>query len=196
MYAFIDGILEEKTPEQAVISAGGVGYLLLISRNTYDRLAGVGERQKLHTCFVVREDAMTLYGFADKEEKNMFERLVSVSGVGPKVALAALSGLSVSELAVAIIAGDERAFSRVSGIGKKTAQRIILELKEKVGTEEAIATTGMVSAPQGIERQAIAGLAALGYGQSEAALAVSNVAGQADTVEELILLALKQFDRS
>ena len=197
MYAFIEGTIEEKNKDSVIINANGVGYYLTISSNTYQKLPPVGEKERVYTYLNVREDAMTLFGFSDKEEKEMFERLISVSGVGPKVAVAALSYLSAAELILAIVAEDTRAFAKVPGVGKKTAQRIILELKEKVGKEEISAATlgGMEEAPGNIEREAIAGLVALGYGQSEAALAVSNVSGQTNQVDKLIMLALKQFGR-
>jgi Holliday junction DNA helicase RuvA len=197
MYAFMEGLLEEKGPDYVVVNCGGVGYLLFVSNNTLGALGPTGEPARLYTNLQVREDSMTLYGFFSKPERQMFERLISVSGVGPKVAMAVLSSMQPDKLALSIIAGDEKEFSKVPGIGKKTAQRIILELKEKIDTQEAVAgSTGLPSDPgDSMQQEAVAALAALGYGPSEAALAVANVSGSAQDVSELITLALKQFAR-
>lgn len=197
MYAFMEGLLEEKGPDYVVVNCGGVGYLLFVSNNTLGALGPTGEPARLYTNLQVREDSMTLYGFFSKPERQMFERLISVSGVGPKVAMAVLSSMQPDKLALSIIAGDEKEFSKVPGIGKKTAQRIILELKEKIDTQEAVAgSTGLPSDPgDSMQQEAVAALAALGYAPSEAALAVANVSGSAQDVSELITLALKQFAR-
>ena len=154
---------------------------------------------KVYTYLSVREDAMELFGFRTKEEKKMFERLRGVTGIGPKSAMAILSALGVQGLSIALAAGDAAAIARAPGVGKKTAQRLILELKDKVTEEDLLASgpkTGSVPRrSKGPEAEAIEALMALGYASSEAAQAVSAVLGQADTSNELIRLALKGMGR-
>jgi Holliday junction DNA helicase RuvA len=195
MFAFIEGKIEDKDASWVVLNVHGVGYFLNVSLNTYSALGSVGETARLYTYLNVRDDAMLLYGFIDATEKRMFERLITVSGIGPKVAMSTLSGMTPDKLALAIVAEDERAFSKIPGIGKKTAQRIILELKEKISDDVLLPAADVSVISGGIEKDAALGLAALGYGASEAAQAVSLVSGQADTVEELIMLALKSFGK-
>lgn len=194
MYAHIEGNVAEKTPESVVIDAGGVGYEMSVSSSTLSNCPAVGERVKLYAYLCVREDAMELFGFSTREEKKMFLRLIGVSGIGPKTALGVLSALSVRDLSVALVTGDAQALARAPGIGKKTAQRLVLELKDKVSNEEL--TSSGVSAPaqtasSSAEGEAIEALMALGYPASEAAKAVSKVAGQADTPDEILRLALR-----
>ena len=195
MYAHIEGIVAEKTADYIVIDAGGVGYLMYVSGATLQAAPAVGERMKLFTVLNVREDAMELYGFYSREEKAMYERLKGVNGVGSRTALSILSALSVRDLSLALVAGDANALTRVPGIGKKTAQRLILELKDKV--EESQLTGGGASvSPQvkgGPEAEAVAALVALGYSSSEAARAISKFAGQTDKVDELVFMALKSL---
>ena len=194
MYAHIEGIVAEKDHESIVLDAGGVGYLLNVSGATLSMAPPVGEKMKLYCVLNVREDAMELYGFYSREEKKMYERLRSVSGVGSKIALAILSSMSVRDLSIALVAGDANALTRVPGIGKKTAQRLVLELKDKVDddqlTGKAAAISPKVNAG-GPEAEAIAALVSLGYSSSEAAKAVSQVAGQTDEADKMIFLALK-----
>ena len=146
MYAHIEGIVAEKTADYIVIDAGGVGYLMYVSGATLQAAPAVGERMKLFTVLNVREDAMELYGFYSREEKAMYERLKGVNGVGSRTALSILSALSVRDLSLALVAGDATALTRVPGIGKKTAQRLILELKDKV--EESQLTGGGPAFPR------------------------------------------------
>ena len=194
MYAHIEGIVAEKDHESIVLDAGGVGYLLNVSGATLSMAPPVGEKMKLYCVLNVREDAMELYGFYSREEKKMYERLRSVSGVGSKIALAILSSMSVRDLSIALVAGDANALTRVPGIGRKTAQRRVLELKDKVDddqlTGKAAAISPKVNAG-GPEAEAIAALVSLGYSSSEAAKAVSQVAGQTDEADKMIFLALK-----
>lgn len=198
MYAFIRGKLEHKGTDHAVIDAGGVGYEIFVSPRTLSALPAAGEEAKVYTYLHVREDAMQLYGFGGREEKAMFIKLLGVSGVGPRLAMAILSGLTVAELAIALVTKDARAISRVNGVGKKTAERLILELRESVGQEE-LAGGG---APQGAGAAAAAGpgqeavqaLMALGYSSVEATRAV-GAAGDVGGVEEIIMRALKALDR-
>ena len=199
MYAFIKGQVAERRADGVVIeTAGGVGYLLLASSQTLARL-GAGEQVKLYTHFSVREDAMALYGFATKEEQQMFEKLVSVNGIGPKVALGILSALSVTDLAMAVVTDDASALTRAPGVGKKTAQRIILELKERIGQEQLAGVPQGGSLPQfagpdGAVNEAVQALLALGYQSAEAARAVNQVRQEGQSVEQMILLALKSLD--
>ena len=169
MYAFIEGQVCEKTNNTLVLLAGGVGYLLSCSMATLNAAPVTGETMRCHTWLSVREDAMELFGFATKEEKQLFLSLIGVNGVGPKMALALLSTLSVSDLRMAIVMEDEKAIARAPGVGKKIAQRIALELKDKLGQFEAAggvaASPAAAAVPAAADNfaQAIAGLTALGY---------------------------------
>ena len=196
MFAHFDGIVAEKTADSIVLDVGGVGYLLYVSGATLQACPAVGERFKLYSALNVREDAMELFGFYSREEKAMYERLKGVSGVGSRTALMILSAMSVRDLSIALVSGDVQALTRVPGIGKKTAQRLVLELKDKV--EDAQLTgSGAAVAPRagaaGPEAEAAAALTALGYSASEAARAIAKVAGKTDKVDELIFLALKSL---
>src|SRR6516162_11604975 len=138
MISFLDGELVEALPTQVVISVQGVGYLVQIPLSSFDHLPSVGERVRLLTHFIVREDAHLLFGFVTVAERDLFRLLVQhVSGVGPKLALAVLSGMSVGQFKEAVVNADVNALSRISGLGKKTAERIVLELKDKVGVAAA-----------------------------------------------------------
>jgi len=194
MYAHIEGIVSEKEQDSIVLDANGVGYLLNVSGATLSMAPPVGERMKLYCVLNVREDAMELCGFYSREEKKMYERLRSVSGVGSKTALQILSALSVRDLSIALVSGDAAALTRVPGIGKKTAQRLVLELKDKVDdsqlTSKAAAISPKASA-NGAEAEAIAALVSLGYSSSEAAKAVGAVAGETQEADKLIFLALR-----
>ena len=197
MIAFIEGKVAEKSPGELVISAGGVGYLLLCSNSTLAEAPAKGENWRCYTVLNVREDAMELFGFATVQERTMFRRLCSVTGVGAKTALGILSSLSVRDLSIAIVTGDAAALARAPGIGKKTAQRIILELKDKVEQQD-VSAAGAVSAPKAApvtsaQQEAQAALQAHGYTAAEAAKAISRVAEQADTVDKRIMRARRQM---
>lgn len=193
MYAHIEGVVAEKTQDTIVLDANGVGYLLNVSGATLSTAPAMGERMKLYCVLSVREDAMELFGFYSREEKKMYERLRSVSGVGARTALAILSALSVRDLSIALMSGDAAALTRVPGIGKKTAQRLVLELKDKVDGEELSGRNAVAPQPAagGAEAEAVAALVALGYSGSEAAKAVSSVAEQTQETDKLIFLALR-----
>ena len=194
MYAHIDGTVTEKSADGLVIDAGGVGYFLTVSASTLSQAPEVGGRMKVYTYLSVREDAMELFGFYSREEKRMFEKLRAVGGVGHKSAMQILSTLSVSELALALATGDVAAISRAPGVGKKIAQRLILELRDKVSNEELIgrsAPVAPVPSSSGIEGEAIEALMALGYQASEAAKAIAAVQPAPDRVDELVRLALR-----
>jgi len=199
MIAFIEGKIAEKNPGELVINAGGVGFSLMCSNAT---LAAAPEMDKVWRCYTVmnvREDAMELFGFATKQEREMFRRLCSVTGVGAKTALGILSSLPLRDLSIAIVTGDITSLSRAPGIGKKTAQRIVLELRDKVEQQDVSlpkggASAAPVSAPAGgIYKEAQAALQALGYTSAEAARAINLVRDQADTVDQLILAAVRQM---
>ena len=175
MIAYIKGVLAEKEPMRAVVEASGVGYELFISLFTYDALPATGETVKLYASHIVREDGQFLYGFSAPEEKSMFIRLTSVSGVGPKVAVSVLSGLTLSELSLAIASGDAKRISSIKGVGKKTAEKICIELKDKVSALEAFASSG-AKAHNGkaFIKDAIMALSALGFGEEAAAKMVTQ----------------------
>ncbi len=201
MIAMIEGVVIEKNENEALLmTSGGVGYRVMCSVNTLSLLPAAGQSCRLFTYLNVREDAMELYGFTSKEEKEMFRRLISVSGIGAKSALAVLGSMSLSDLRLAILTGDANALSRAPGIGKKTAQRISLELKDKL-TQDALSFGGdaveTIAAPDpaGADpvSEAILALQALGYTPQEAANALKGVKGQADTADGLIKLALRHM---
>lgn len=197
MYAYIKGIVAEKGQNEIVIDAGGVGYLLSCSMTTLQEVPPVGESIKMHTYFSVREDAMELFGFATKEEKSMFTRLLSVSGIGPKVALSILGSMPLRDLTLAIVTGDIAALSRAPGVGKKTAQRLALELKEKVDESDLNAMPAPAGSFTPLQEdaaaEALSALQALGYTPAEAAKAISQVRGQSDSANELVRLALRSM---
>ncbi len=198
MYAFIEGEVCEKANGSLILLAGGVGYQLNCSNNTLMAAPALGEKMRCYTFLSVREDAMELFGFATREEKEMFTQLTSVSGIGPKTALGLLGAMPLRDLNLAILLGDVNALSRAPGIGKKTAQRIALELKDKVTQADvSVAAGSAASAPvvsaanaDGVT-EAIEALIALGYSSTEARNAVSQVRDQSDKPEELIRLALR-----
>jgi Holliday junction DNA helicase RuvA len=193
MYDYIKGEVTDTGRDYAVIDAGGVGYRLHTSAQSLMHLKP-GQSARLHCQLVVREDAHTLYGFYTPEERAMFIRLTAVSGIGPKVALAILSAMKISDIAAAIITADESAFQKIPGVGKKTAQRIIIDLAEKIADSEALDLGGEASAgPADKEAEAVSALVALGYNRAEAMRAVSSVKSLGGTAEELILIALKRM---
>ena len=200
MYAFIEGQVCEKTNGTLVLLAAGVGWQINCSNNTLEAAPAQGETMRCYTVLNVRDDAMELYGFATREEKRMFQQLTSISGVGSKMALALLGAMPLKDLNLAILLGDVNALARAPGIGKKTAQRIALELKEKVTQADvsAQADTGSAAgaaAPVQADHvmEAIEALTALGYSAMEARNAVSQVKDQSDRAEELIRLALRSM---
>ena len=199
MIAFIEGKVAEKSPGEVVINAGGVGFSLMCSNSTLAEAPAKGETWRCYTVLNVREDAMELFGFATKLEREMFKKLCTVTGVGAKTALGVLSALPLRDLSIAIVTGDANALSRAPGIGKKTAQRIILELKDKVEQAEVSSCAPGAPAPaaspvgNSAQREAQAALQALGYTSAEAARALNLVRDQADTADHLILLAIRQL---
>lgn len=196
MYYHIAGTVAELEPNVAVIDCNGVGYLLNTSTNTVSRLK-LGEKAKLYVAEIVREDAFDLYGFATKAEKRSFDMLVGVSGVGPKAAISILSSSTPEALAMAIVSGDERALTVAPGIGKKIAQRVILELKDKVAKENGGFAAGDFVTPStndvagGKVADAAAALGVLGYAPSEIGAALKGLDTDAMTVEEIVKTALR-----
>ena len=201
MYAFIEGQVVEKTNNTLVLLAGGVGYLLNCSMSTISAAPKTGDTMRCHTWLSVREDAMELFGFASKEEKQLFLLLTGVTGVGPKMALALLSTLSASDLRLAIIMEDDKTLARAPGVGKKIAQRITLELKDKLGQFEmsggsgAAAASSAPVAPAAADNvaQAMAALTGLGYTPAEARDALQKIENKNAPVDELLRLALRSM---
>lgn len=195
MYAYLKGTVADKGQNELVLDVQGVGYLLFVSMTTLQETPPVGETMKLFTYLSVREDAMELFGFATREEKAMFLKLLSVSGVGTKLALAILSAMPLRDLSLAIVTGDAATLSRAPGVGKKTAQRIALELKEKVTESEfeSVPASGAPLSPvqEDAAVEALAALQALGYTPVEASRALAQVRGQSDSANELVRLALR-----
>ena len=198
MFYYIDGILSMIDGTIAVVDCGGVGYALNTTVNSLARLR-TGEKVKLYVYTVIREDCFDLYGFATLEEKRSFEMLIGVSGVGPKAAQAILSANTPESLTMALVSGNEKALTIVPGIGKKIAQRILLELKDKMGKEleNFSPTTASGSAPVGIGADkmadAAAALGVLGYGNSEITIALKGLDVQNLSVEDIIRQALRKM---
>ncbi len=190
MYAYISGIVDELLPDRAVLEAGGVGYELFCSVMTLKRLRA-GQKERLYTHLHLAEGVMALYGFYEPDEKEMFRRLLTVTRVGPKLALAVLSVLTPSDVAAAIVTNNAAAFDRVSGMGRKTAQRVLLELKERVETSEMLGGELNADAPD-IRAEAVAALVSLGYDGLAAGKAVAAVE-KAESVEGLITAALRNL---
>lgn len=200
MFYYIEGTVALVEPALAVIDCGGVGYACSTSRQTSSRLKP-GQKARLYTHFSCREDLVQLFGFLDREELNCFRMLIGVSGVGPKAALAILSEASPSGLALAIITGDEKLLTRAPGIGKKIAQRIVLELRDKMGQEQlntgggAVSPAAMQAAAGGVNhsQEAIAALLVLGYSQAEALAALEGCPPECTEVEDMIRYCLKRL---
>ena len=192
MISYVRGTLVEKEPTRAVIEAGGVGYELLVSLSTYEKLPRTGSEAKLLAYHCVREDDEILFGFATDDEKAMFAKLTSVSGVGPKIALAILSGSSIAELSMSIAGGDAKRISAIKGVGKKTAEKICVELKDKV-SEFAFSGRAGADAPAPVAKDAVAALRALGFNEEISSKMVADVLAKdsaIDSVEAIIKQAL------
>jgi len=190
MIAAIRGEVLVRRPDHVVVDAGGVGYRLTVSAETLKSVPATGREGFLHAELIARDDSLALYGFASEEERDLFGQLISVSGVGPKVAIAVLSGGAARDLLRAIAGGDAKRFQAVPGIGKRTAERIIVELREKVAgdLEEAIATgTEQGGDPRSLARD---GLVNLGYSPAEAEQLLGDA--DSDEPEELIAEALRR----
>lgn len=197
MIGRLRGTLAEKQPPHVLVEVGGVGYELEVPMSTLYRLPGVGEPVTLHTHLVVREDAHLLYGFAEKRERELFRELIRLNGVGPKLALALMSGLEVDELVRCVQTGDTKALTRVPGVGKKTAERLLVELKDRFQVWESMPGAPLVVEParaagvSSAEADAVSALVALGFKPAEASRAVALVDEDGLSSEELIRRALK-----
>lgn len=181
MIAYIKGIVEDINEENVVIEVQNIGYNIKISSETASRMPGIGELVKLYTYTLVKEDAFSLYGFLSRDELELFKLCITVSGIGPKVGQAILSVMDPDSLRFAIMSADVKLISKAPGVGKRTAERLILELKGKISIEdtsigrEMVSINGAVPADNEQKREAIDALVALGYGQSESMKAVNSV---------------------
>ena len=199
MITFLDGKLITALPTQAIVDVGGVGYEVFIPLSSYDKLPAAGQGIRILTHLLVREDAQILYGFMTAAERDLFRLLVNnVSGIGPKLALAVLSGMSVNNFKAAVVNSDVASLSKISGLGKKTAERIVLELKDKLGVAAAWEAASAMHAPTPEQEQAneaVLALIALGYKQIDAHKTVRELQekGEAKPAEELVKLALKRM---
>lgn len=203
MIAYLNGILAEIEEENIVIEVNGIGYNVRIPAGMAGRLPQIGEVIKLYTYTSVREDAIGLYGFLSRDDLNMYRQLITVSGIGPKGGLSVLSAMSADELRMAVISQDAKAIAKAPGVGTKTAQRIILELKDKISLEDTAMMREVNQVPQGsmltgksqAQIEAVEALTALGYSPSEALRAVKAVLQETPDldVEALLKAALKKM---
>lgn len=205
MYAYIKGTLEEITEDNIVVETGGIGYNVRVSTTTADLLPGIGNEVKVYTYTLVREDALSLYGFLTRDDLAIFKKLITVNGIGPKGGLAILSVMNADALRFAIMAGDAKAIAKAPGVGSKTAERVILDLRDKISLEdtlsgfgEPVSGPGSLSSGSGqdniMKKEAIEALVALGYSASDAAAAVKKVEVAEDTtVESILKAALKHM---
>ena len=197
MIDFITGKIAEKTPTRVVVESSGIGYSLFISTNTYRDLPVVGERIVLKTYLHVREDNIQIFGFSDVNERTVFESLISVSGIGPRLAQTILSGLQLEELTLSILRGNVEKLTSISGVGNKTAQRLVVELKEKFSQLGLISDDVQDNVPHPVlssmEEEALLALMSLGYKRQivERALNRARNNGQFASVEDLIKTALQ-----
>ncbi len=199
--SYVKGSLEERFEDSVVVETGGIGYRIFVPTSVLEHLPKTGETVKIYTYFSVREDAMSLYGFLSRQDLEMFRQLIGVNGVGPKSALGILSALSPDVLRLAVLSGDAKAISKAPGVGSKTAQRIILDLKDKVKAEDIL--DGVAEPAYGhsevsnvgeIGKEAIEALTALGYSASEASGVVKKVTiTESMTAEDVLKAALKHL---
>ncbi len=198
MYAYIRGKMVSTDGNLAVIDVCGIGYEISVSTNTAVKLPARDKDVMLFTYLNVREDEFSLYGFLRREEKEMFLKLITISGIGPRAAIGILSGMELGALAIAIATADVKSIAKIKGVGKKTAERIVLELKEKLRGEDAtFFTENVVSFEEagGIVQDAVNALRTLGLTQAEALNAVNASRSEADTLEELIMCALRRINK-
>lgn len=198
MYHFLTGKIAEKTPVAVILEVNGIGYEVRVSLSTFSSLPNLGETVKLFTHFVVREDAQLLYGFSTEEEREAFRLLISISGIGPKLAITLLSGVTLVELKRAIQEKNIPVLTAISGIGQKTAERVIIELKDKIGKAEVSAGKELIhdaSVSDQMVEDSVAALVSLGYTKQKAKEATQKtlkaMLGKKPSVEEIIRAALK-----
>lgn len=197
MFYNLNGILTVSDVNYVVVECGGVGFKCFTSLNTVKSLGKVGDKVNIFTYLAVREDAMDLYGFADNAELDAFKLLISVSGIGPKAAIAILSQLSPDRLALCIASGDAKSITKAQGVGKKTAERVVLELKDKMVNISSGDVSSAVSSAASVgensnSAEAVEALVALGYSQSDAAVVVGAM-DKSLSVDEMIRQGLKQL---
>ena len=193
MISFLDGTIEDKQENSLLLDVGGVGFEMSISSNTFSALPMVGESVKVLTYMSVREDDISLYGFSSKEEKDLFIKLISVSGIGPKVAISILSGLTLNALSIAIANKDVKMLSKIKGLGAKTAERICVELKDKVSAFPLIDGNQADDYDESAVQMATDTLIALGISKSEAYMLARSNAGDNATAEEIIAKSLRGY---
>ena len=203
MYAYLKGTLEEITEDNIVVEVGNIGYNVKVSTTTADLLPPLGNEVKIYTYTLVREDTFSLYGFPTRDDLEIFKKLITVNGIGPKGGLAILSVMSADALRFAIMAGDAKSISKAPGIGNKTAERVILDLRDKVSLEDTlrglgdpVGTSGTIAVAgntdNAMKKEAIEALVALGYSVSDATAAVKKVeVTEETTVESILKTALK-----
>ena len=197
MITFLKGTLTDALPTQVVVEVNGIGYEVLIPLSSFEKLPALGQSVTLKTQLVVREDSQTLFGFATDDERGLFKMIQNVTGIGPRLALNVLSGMDVASFKLAVGTGDVKRLSSINGIGKKTAERMVLELKDKVGSVDSDLPTALDQAPAGADRNiadTVAALEALGSKPAEAqkaAKAALAMLGPQAAVEELVRAALK-----
>ena len=199
MFAYIKGSLEEKANGYVVIDVGGIGYKIFMSDVAIQNIGEKGNIVKVHTYYYVREDNISLYGFISKEELTMFELLLSVSGIGAKSAITMLSNIAPSSFALAVISNDIKQLTKIPGIGSKTAQRIVLELKDKLKTDTAISKTEetIVAIKQdNVSDEAIAALQILGYNRKEIDKVLEKIDTSTLGTEDIIRAALKYLGKN
>jgi Holliday junction DNA helicase RuvA len=191
MIVYLKGTLIEKSPSTIVVDVNGIGYEVFISVNTYDRLPATGASCFLKTYHHIREDAQILFGFIDEKERAMFMMLLGVNGVGAKTALSMLSGLTVAELSLCISESNIKRISSVHGIGKKTAERIAMELRDKINPFDALSGSGNTSAESSVMRDAVMALSSLGYAQDKATKMVQSVLAKESSIPDTETLLRK-----
>ena len=197
MIGRLQGTILEKQPPSILIDVQGVGYELEASMSTFYQLPECGENITLHTHLVVREDAQLLYGFYSLSERQMFRNLIKISGVGPKLALTILSGMSAEDFSRCIMDGDSKALTRLPGVGKKTAERLVIELKDRLEKDDSIKLPGSTGTAASIERQAnpvndaVSALISLGYKAQQASQMIRDIDVEAKSTEEIIRAALQ-----
>lgn len=195
MIAYVRGIIEDIAPDNVVVDVGGIGYNVKISADTASRLPGIGEEVKLYTYYSVREDAQWLYGFLSRNALELFKKCITVNGIGPKGALAILSVMDADSLRFAILSGDAKAISKAPGIGTKTAERLILDLKDKITIDDTAigreidGYNSMSAADTPQKKEAVEALVSLGYGQTESLKAVNSIEGIEDMDSGAVLKA-------
>lgn len=198
MIGRLRGILVEKRPPEVLVECAGVGYEVLVPLSSFPSLPESGSEVMLHCHFVVREDAQLLFGFSDKDDRAMFRELIKVNGVGPKLALAVLSGLPRDEFVRCIHEGDLKLLSKIPGVGKKTAERLVIEMRDRLKDWDAPSILQPMATGTGVSKssatqEAVSALVALGYKPQDASKVISQVETAEQTAEELIRLALRHM---